>query len=161
MCRKLMDENGLQEWGIDVSHARRQAASMHYPAIKVRRVKKWTGKPGRIILSGPLMSLWTREQQRDTILHEIAHCLCPDDGHGAMWGYWCGKLGILPKPCWGSDGEAVPPPKPPRPYVYVGSCPGGHNHRRENRPSRKIACTACNPVPQERYIITWRKELQQ
>ena len=163
VARRLMNENGLEAWGLEVSHAKVQGACMRYVCYMRDGRKFWNGKPGRIILSGPLMSLWTEEQQRRTILHEIAHCMCPDDGHGYVWQAYCRKLGIPAERCYGSMGEETIPRKPRQPaqFVWVGSCPGGHRHRRERKPSKTLACTACDPVPQERYVITWRKVARQ
>ena len=155
-CRALMDANGLDGWDLDVSHARNRAGSMRYHTRKTGKVRLWDGKPGTLILSGPLMSLWDDVQQIRIILHEIAHALCPDDGHGPVWQGHCRRLGIRPERCWGSNGEARAPVKP-RPYAWIGTCPGGHVHRRKVRPSRRLACLRCNPVPQERFVITWEK----
>lgn len=161
-CRALMDANGLEDWGLDVTHARVRAASMRYQIIKIGSYKRWDGKPGSIVLSGALMSLWDDVQQVRIILHEIAHAMCPDDGHGPVWRAYCRKLGIKPERCYGNNGEKYAPRKPRKPrapsrYHWAGTCPGGHKHRREIRPSRRLACLSCSRVPDERFVIIWRR----
>ena len=101
MAVKLMAEHGVSAWTLKIGHARYQDGSIRYkykPGTKV-----WDGNPGTLTLSGPLMSVWTEEQQRTLILHEIAHIKCPDDGHGPWWGWHCHALGIEPRRCWGEE----------------------------------------------------------
>ena len=158
-ARSLLDANGLEGWGIKVSHASVQGGAIRYKVRRVGDAKFWNGEPGTLILSGPLMSLWDDVHQVRIILHEVAHAMCPDDSHGPVWRAYCRKLGIKPERCWGANGEEQIPRKPRQPsqHVWLGECPGGHRHRRERKPSRTLACIACDPVPQERYVITWRK----
>jgi SprT-like family len=153
MAVDLMARWGVQDWELRIGHGKDQAGSYRFRCVPGTRV--WDGNPGKLILSGPLMSLWTEEQQRDTILHEIAHILCPDDYHGPMWRAQCRRIGAKPVRCWGEDGEKRVPPT-----VWAGECPGGHQHRQRvsrKNPGPKWWCTRCSPVYDERYVVTWRK----
>ena len=69
LARSLMSEHGLADWGFAFDHARRRFGACNY----TRR---------RITLSRPLTLLNGIDEVRDTILHEIAHALCPGDKHG-------------------------------------------------------------------------------
>ncbi len=43
---------------------------------------------------------------KDTILHEIAHALCPNhEGHGKLWKKTCVKIGAIPQEisCWENE----------------------------------------------------------
>src|SRR5258708_12602425 len=62
-----------------------------------------------ISLSTPLMSAWTIEQARQTILHEIAHALTPGDHHGPAWARKCRELGIEPNRSCATPHEARAP----------------------------------------------------
>ena len=161
MAVKLMAEHGVGDWTLRIGNARRQDGSFQFRYAPGTRV--WDGKPGTLTLSGPLMSLWTEEQQRETILHEIAHTLCPDDFHGPRWGWWCAKLGIEPRPCWDEARVASAPPlrtRRPSPRPWVGTCPGGHAHKpRTRKPTARYSCNGCSPGRfDENALITWTKE---
>lgn len=99
----LMEAAGLGDWKLRVGTASLQSGSVWFNCVPGTRL--WDGKPGRLTLSGPLMSVWTPAQRQATILHEIAHALCPDDGHGRIWRDWCRRFGIKPSRLWGEDGE--------------------------------------------------------
>jgi len=146
----LMDEHGVSDWKLRIGGARDQAGSVVYR--KVRGV--WDKQPGTLTLSGPLMSLWDEGQARDTILHEIAHTLCPDSGHNPIWQYHARSIGARPNRLWGEAGETrIEKP-------WKGTCPGGHKHRaRRRKPRQQWSCSACNPGEFDpRYAITWTRE---
>jgi hypothetical protein len=103
-AEQLMDAAGVGGWELRIGSGLKEAGSIWY--VYRPGTKLWDGNPGRLTLSGPLMSLWTPRQRRDTILHEIAHALCPDDGHGRVWRDWCTRFGISPTARWGKEGEA-------------------------------------------------------
>jgi hypothetical protein len=151
LAEDLMAEHGVSDWALRVGRGRDQAGRVDYRAVRGR----WDGKPGTVTLSGPLMSLWTPDQARTTILHEIAHILCPDAKHGPLWKAHCRRLGIKPHRLWGEGGEQQIE------GAWVGTCPGGHTHRRRRRkPRQQWSCTKCNPVWDHQYIITWTKQAQ-
>ena len=80
LARELIARHGLAGWRFSFDHARRRFGRCDY-----------TNR--RITLSRPLTLLNTLDEVRDTILHEIAHALCPKDGHGARWRATCRRIG--------------------------------------------------------------------
>ena len=80
LARSLMIQHGLSGWAFRFDHARRRFGSCRYGEKT-------------ITLSRPLTLLNDDGQVRDTVLHEIAHALCPGDGHGPNWKAACRRLG--------------------------------------------------------------------
>ncbi|HEX8525001.1 MAG TPA: SprT-like domain-containing protein [Tepidisphaeraceae bacterium] len=134
LARELMKQHGLSGWTFRYDHARRRFGSCRYRA-KV------------ITLSKPLTFLNTEDQVRDTILHEIAHALAPEDGHGAKWKAVCRQIGANPKRCY-SDEEVVSPPRREARYE-IGCARCGWWHDRHRTTRRKLVCRACR----ERVVI--------
>lgn len=116
-ARQLMTENGLgRDWKIKIGSAKRQAGSCHR-GLKVIR------------LSHTLLSQWPFADIRDTILHEIAHALTPNDpGHGAAWKAKCIEIGAKPERCYESGALA----SAPKSWIQSCSCRDdrGQIHRR-------------------------------
>lgn len=131
----LMQAHGLENWTLAFDRARHRAGIC-------RR------KQREISLSAPLMSVWTEEQARDTILHEIAHALTKG-GHGTEWQRMCVRIGADPTRTWGHNGEERLERR------YTGRCPNGHELKRDRRPRKPVSCSVCCPVFNENYLITW------
>jgi predicted SprT family Zn-dependent metalloprotease len=128
LARSLMQEHGLDGWSFAFDHARRRFGACNY-----------TRK--RITLSRPLVLLNGIEQVRDTVLHEIAHALCPGDKHGPRWRATCARLGARPKRCYG-DEEVVSPQRPPARYLLgCARCDWWSPRRR--RVKGKYVCRTC------------------
>lgn len=135
MAEKLLAEHGLGGWTVQWSRARQQAGRCD--------------RKGRVILlSAPLMSVWTPAQARDTILHEIAHALTTG-AHNAEWKRKCAEIGAIPSASWGGRGERVLPGK------WRGTCPAGHVVFREYRPKGRISCSRCSRIFDPRFLIRW------
>ena len=98
LARKLMNDHGLVDWRFDFDHARRRFGRCNY-----------THK--LISLSRPLTLLNGIDEVRDTILHEIAHALCPKDGHGPRWRATCRRIGARPVRCYTDEQVISPPPR--------------------------------------------------
>ena len=146
---QLMEQHGVGGWTLQMGGGKDRAGSIRYRRVRGR----WDGKPGTMILSGPLMSLWTPEQQRQLILHEIAHARVPDHGHDVIWKNECLRVGARPERLWGEGGETRIP------GTWVGTCPGGHpQQRRLRKPRTEYACSRCSPKFDRQYLITWAKE---
>ena len=124
----LMADHNLVGWSFTFDHARRRFGSCRF-------------REKRITLSRHLTFLNTEEQVRDTILHEIAHALCPRDGHGAAWKEMCRRIGAKPERCYQSE-DVVTPPRRPAPWKI--GCPRcGWWTDRHKRTNRKLVCRAC------------------
>ncbi len=124
----LMKQHGLRDWSFRFDHARRRFGSCR-PSSRA------------ITLSRPLTFLNDDAQVRDTILHEIAHALAPDDGHGELWKRMCRRIGADPKRCY-SDELVISPPRRTAPYeIGCATCNWWHDRHRHTR--RKLVCRAC------------------
>lgn len=133
-----MAEHGLYEWTLKFDRARKRAG-----------VCKRSEQV--ISLSAPLMNLWTPEQCRDVILHEIAHALAPPrSGHGWDWQRICVQIGASPSRTWGEMGEAE------LPDLYIGTCDAGHEIGRDRIPRKPASCSQCSRRYDPRYGFTWR-----
>ena len=157
LARKLMAQWNVDDWALRFTNGRRESGSIRYRKID----GFWDGAPGTLQLSGPLMSLWPEKDQRATILHEIAHIIVPDDGHGSLWQRECARLRIPARRLWGEDGELQAPARPDNRVMWLGECPGGHKHRllavQKPRGSRSCTSCGCSGVYDPRFLIVWRK----
>ncbi len=86
LLRLNLDKHGLTDWNIRISRAVRRLGSCNYP-------KK------TISLSYFFISVGTQTSIINTILHEIAHALCPGDGHGTKWRMKAIEIGCDGKRC--------------------------------------------------------------
>jgi predicted SprT family Zn-dependent metalloprotease len=121
LARTLMGRHGLGEWSFRFSRARRAFGT----CIPSRRI---------ITLSAYLTHLNSEAEVRDTILHEIAHALEPNDGHGEAWKEACRKIGARPdRLATGPDLKLVHAPL-------------------------KVGCSTCNWWA-DRHRVTWREAL--
>jgi predicted SprT family Zn-dependent metalloprotease len=128
LARQLMMENQLTDWSFGFDHARRRFGRCDYTHRQ-------------ITLSRPLTLLNSIDEVRDTILHEIAHALCPKDGHGAKWRAVCRRLGAKPARCY-SDATVVSPTRSPAQYRFgCPKCNWWVQRRRRSR--RAYLCKLC------------------
>jgi predicted SprT family Zn-dependent metalloprotease len=128
LALELMKQHGLSDWSFRFDHARRRFGSCRTRA-KV------------ITLSRPLTFLNDEAQVRDTVLHEIAHALTPEDGHGEVWKRKCREIGADPRRCY-TDQEVLSPPRRVAPY-RIGCEACGWWADRHRRTRRKLMCRAC------------------
>jgi len=128
LARSLMAQHGLAGWRFSFDHARRRFGKCDY-----------TNKV--IMLSRPLTFLNGIDEVRDTVLHEIAHALCPKDGHGPRWRATCRKIGARPVRCY-TDDIVISPPRRPAPYRFgCPKCNWWVERRRFSR--RAYLCRLC------------------
>ncbi len=109
-------------------------------------------KTKHISLSGPLTTLNSEHDVRDTILHEIAHALAGHAaGHGLLWRHQARRLGASDKRCFG---EHIVKPQ----GSFMAMCPNCSKIYRRTRPPKRVrSCGACNPVFDERFKLNFVK----
>lgn len=81
----LLREHGLaaQGWRFVWDNARKRGGECNYQRKTVS-------------MSKYLVPLWTDEQVKDTLIHEVAHALTPGAKHGAVWARKMRELGHIP-----------------------------------------------------------------
>jgi predicted SprT family Zn-dependent metalloprotease len=131
-----MHRHGLHNWTFAFDRSRRRFGAC---IVKRRRLQ----------LSAYLTHLNTLDEVRDTILHEIAHALEPDDGHGARWKARCVAIGARPVRCYTED-QVVSPPRREAPYqIGCKSCDWWGDRRKVTR--RKLLCRRCSSMVTYRH----------
>lgn len=136
LARELMDHHGLHQWRFRFDRAKRRAGMVVYSKQELS-------------LSRVLVPLYTPEQVRGVILHEIAHALVgPGHAHDALWRRTCIAIG--------GDGLAslhdTPKPEP----TWRGVCPQGHEAGRFQKPTCQLSCTKCTPSFSHEAVFTWQ-----
>ncbi|MSS84430.1 DUF45 domain-containing protein [Actinomycetaceae bacterium WB03_NA08] len=136
-ARELLDKHGLDDWTVQLDHARRRAGrcSSHERTISLSKV---------------LLSQYPATGVDHVILHEIAHALVgPGHGHDATWKAMARRLGTPPKARLDS---ALPTPEAP----WVGTCPRcGTQRRLFRQPRRVTACGTCSRSFRPELILQW------
>jgi hypothetical protein len=131
MANTLMFDHGLLDQGWFVNFDRSKT-----------RLGLCSHTKKEITLSKYLTPLRSFDDNRDTILHEIAHALVgPGHGHGAVWELKCVEIGARPERCGQLDPDVA---RPEFRWTYVcegcGTV-GGGMHR---APGRLRSCTKCS-----------------
>lgn len=96
-------------------------------------------------------------ERRNTLLHEIAHALCPKgEHHGVEWKATARRIGANPKSHVDTSDMGVEKDLP-----VVGTCPVGHEFRRTTMPpaNRKYHCTHSSHRGQPVAVrhLTWSR----
>ena len=125
LAKKLMHQHNLDNWYFEFDRAKRRFGCCHHMKRK-------------ITLSAYMTLLNNESEIKDTILHEIAHALCPPkEGHGRVWKQTAQSIGCNATRCCSSEVKEAD-----RRYEY--RCP--HCNRiikRHKRTFSKIACGEC------------------
>lgn len=136
LAHDLMAANGVGDWDLGLDRARRRAGQTDH----TRR---------RITLSRALMELYSPDEVRETVLHEIAHArVGAAHGHDAVWAAEARRLG--------STGRRLVSARSPRiTGRWVGTCPAGHTVDRMRRPTRPLACALCGRSFSLENLLEW------
>ena len=85
MARRLMDDHGLTGWTLAFVEAKRRLGDCHF-RHRVIRISRTHALGG------------SKEQIRDTVLHEIAHAIAGREaGHGPLWKVTARRIGATPR----------------------------------------------------------------
>ena len=85
MARRLMEEHGLTGWTLAFVEAKRRLGDCHF-RNRVIRISRTHALEG------------SKEQIRDTVLHEIAHAIAGREaGHGPLWKVTARRIGATPR----------------------------------------------------------------
>lgn len=140
MAISLMEKHGLHEkgWRFAFDNATRRFGCCKYRAKE-------------ITLSRSLTLLNDEKRVRNTILHEIAHALCPKQKHNSVWKAKAIEIGCDGARCYSLDDVVIPETK------YIAKCSYCGNLARKNRkPKRRESCGVCSPrVFDEKYIMPY------
>ncbi|MFC5369278.1 SprT-like domain-containing protein [Arcanobacterium bovis] len=138
LARGLMHRHGLGSWALVFDRAKRRAGMANF-------TKK------QISLSSALMELYSEQEVRSVILHEIAHVLAgPDHGHDAHWARICTQIGGVPRARI-RNAPAVQP-------LWIGVCPHGHTVERHRRPRSVQSCARCSRSFSPHFALVWTNQ---
>lgn len=123
---QLLDKLGLHDWSVQWDNAKRRAGACNY-------------NHKRISYSRHLIPNFPVEEQKATVIHEVAHALCPPrTGHGPLWKRTVRQLGGNPEVYISDD-------LPKAESDWIGYCPKcGHERHLHSRPRRVSVCIKCN-----------------
>ncbi|WP_196717190.1 SprT-like domain-containing protein [Actinomyces trachealis] len=136
LANQLLAQHGLHDWEVGLDRARRRAGQCDE-------------RNRRITVSRHLMELYTEEEVRETILHEVAHALVGNQhAHDAVWAARARQIGA-------TGARLVPRTAPRIKGRWVGRCPAGHEVDRTRRPSTPLACARCSRRFKVENLISW------
>jgi len=125
-------------WSFAFDNAKRRAGACHFASQ-------------RITMSRYLVARFSDEENRQVLLHEIAHALAgPRAAHGPAWKRIARGLGYTGGVT--HHGETAVELAP-----WVGTCPAGHVAYRHRRATRAMSCAKCARTFDERHLFTWRR----
>jgi predicted SprT family Zn-dependent metalloprotease len=137
----LMKEHGIwSNWNFEFDNAKRRFGCCNY------RYKT-------ITLSAPLTEINEVSRVRNTILHEIAHALCPKQKHNHVWKAKAREIGCDGERCYSSkDVETIQ-------GNYSATCVGcGKVHQRFRKAKYSSSCGNCSGGRyNEKYKLEWAK----
>ena len=140
LARELMDQHGLEDWYLKFDNARKRfgVCRLRYKQIGLSKV---------------LVAMNDEANVKDTILHEIAHALCPPrEHHGPIWKQKAAEIGCNPSRCY--DNEVVAAPQAP----WLGKCPNGHEISRFRKPRNDCSCNKCSGGRyNSAFLVTWTR----
>lgn len=151
LAKEKMELHGIGHWKLSMVRSHTFAGRCRTRLF--HKIPVWSN--GEIELSINFMEVFPYEEVLDTILHEIAHALVPNNvkSHGPEWKHMATKIGAKPQRTVSADA--------PRPKTrYKGTCPNGHEYGRsrvtDNLYARNFYCTPCaKKNTTDRPYIEW------
>jgi predicted SprT family Zn-dependent metalloprotease len=144
----LLVEHGLaaKGWKVVFDNTKRRGGQCRY-------IQKEIG------ISAHLFAIWTYKDAMQTVLHEIAHALCPGCGHNKTWKAMAISLGHSGNRCYDGKAQGSYPARKHK-TNWIGTCPNGHTRARSRQPltGRRYSCGTCSPGKFDYNAqLTWRK----
>jgi len=136
----LMKEHGIFDWKFEFDNAKKRFGCCNY-----------TNKT--ITLSAHLTEINEVLRVRNTILHEIAHALCPQQGHNKIWKAKAIEIGCNGQRCYSTkDTETLK-------GNYTATCVGcGDVYQRFRKAKHSSSCRTCSGSRyNEKYKLEWVK----
>lgn len=132
-AKELMKKHGLTDWTFRFGDYKPAAGKCHYGEKAISLSKEITENCN------------SDEEVIDTILHEIAHALCPNQGHNRVWKRKLIEIGGNGERCYSADSATYEAAL--KTAKYVGSCPNGHKsfRQRKLRVGSLVSCGKCSP----------------
>ncbi len=136
LATRLMDQHGLTGWRLVFDNARTRAGVCRSDRQEIG-------------LSRYLTDLYSPDQVREAVLHEIAHALVgPGHGHDRKWRTVARRIGCSGQRCMPADAPRVD-------GTWVGVCAAGHRTTAHRRPVRVRSCRGCSATFDPAAILTW------
>ena len=135
----LMAKHGLtaKGWTFEFDRAVKRFGCCHYPTKTIS-------------LSGNLVVVNDMPQVFNTILHEIAHAMCPPKaGHGPLWKATARSIGCTAQRCYSSK-DVTPVPTTIR-QQYIANCPKCNAEFRRVKRVKANAAHSCSKCSGGRY----------
>lgn len=152
LALELMAKHGLDKtiWSFKWDNSKKRFGVCKY-SFKSRFDR--TIIRGIIGLSRHLVELNDEPKVRDTILHEIAHALCPGQGHNIVWKRKCIEIGAIPIRCYSSKEVETPTM---RYQAVCDGCQTLHQKTKIVKPSVKRSCNCQRGKAwDERILLTF------
>jgi predicted SprT family Zn-dependent metalloprotease len=125
-------------------------------ANRKRSIGRCTYSKRLIELSLPIIRHAEEDDVINVILHEIAHALCPGDGHGKLWRKTFISLG--------GDGKRFASMETSLGNAlsivakYVAVCPNGHKHFKNRKPKYIYSCAICDSTKfNPNYLLNYKE----
>lgn len=147
IARALMNEHGLEDWGLEFDTAKRRFGACHYTKRK-------------ITFSTELTKLNEAEDFIDVVLHEIAHAkVGSGHGHNRAWKLEALRVGASPTRCVDNDNIKEPEPKW---FLVCPNCDNKQGRYRKAKRKHRAACGDCCRAYNggrfsEEYILEYRR----
>ena len=139
LAKQLMEQHHVvPPWKFEFDNAKRRFGLCNY-----------TDKI--ISISQHLVLLNDEPEVRNVILHEIAHVLCPGDGHNWYWKMRAQSIGCDGERCYSDDEVETPETK------YVAYCGRGHKFGRMQLAKKNYVCTQCRVNHGDKTVLVYKE----
>jgi predicted SprT family Zn-dependent metalloprotease len=144
----LLDKYGLtaKTWKVVYDNTKRRGGECRYLQREIG-------------ISIHLFTRWTYEEAMQTVLHEIAHALCPGHGHDKVWKAKAREIGHSGNRHYDAKKQGSYPARK-HARNWIGTCPNGHKKTRARKPltGRNYSCGTCSPGKfSYGALLKWRK----